>query len=163
MGTPRDVTWWEAPCQWDWFIPSICSAVVPADPVQPTPHASTPHAQTLTSWRALFTLRMGPSPPRSGNFSRTSDWISPEMRADDAMSDFICCQRKVSSADVLTVSYSGTNKQTLLHNPQITSRCIWPASFRGYLGYRLRDNMEWTAGIRLRSCCKNPFIAVFVV
>lgn len=68
MGTPRDVTWWEAPCQWDWFIPSICSAAVPTDPVQPTPHASPPHAQTLTSWRALLTLRIGPSPPRCSNF-----------------------------------------------------------------------------------------------
>lgn len=63
--------------------------------------------------------------------------------ADDA-GDIAHCRHKVSSADVLTVSYCRTNKQTLLHIPQITSQYMWPVSFRclteqsRYPGYQLR-------------------------
>lgn len=124
MGTPRDVTWWEAPCHWDWFIPSICSAVVPTDPVQPAPHASPPHIQTLTSWRALLTLRIGSIPPRCGNFiCKTSPEsfhrypIEFRLRCELMMQWVIphAVSRRQFSADVFTMSYSSTNNQTFLH------------------------------------------------
>lgn len=57
MGTRRDVTRWEAPCQRDWFIPSICSAAVPADPVRAAPRASTPPQTDPTSWKSSVCLR----------------------------------------------------------------------------------------------------------
>ena len=169
MGTPRDVTWWEAPCRWDWFIPSICSAVVPTDPVQPAPHASPcTHSQTPTSCRALLTLRIGPIPPRCGNFICKTfpesfhrypiefrqrcelivQWVIPHA---------VSIRRFLLTFWPWVIAVRTTRHFFL--NPQITSRIIWTASFRclteysGWQGDRLRDNVEWTASIKLRSCC----------
>lgn len=169
MGTLRDVTWWEAPCQWDWFIPSICSAVVPTDPVQPALHASPLHTQTSTSWRAPLTLRIGPVPPRCGNFIRKA---SPSSHFTDIGLNFAWdaswwCKWVISHAVSISpflltfwpwVIAARTTRHFCI-NPQITSRFIWTARFRclteysGWQGYHLRDNVEWTASIRLRSCC----------
>lgn len=139
MGTPRDVTWWEAPCQWDWFIPSICSAVVPTDPVQPAPHASPPHTQTLTSWRALLTPRIGPIPPRFSNFickalPESFHRYPIEFRLRCALMMQWVISHAVSIRWILLTFWPWVIAvRTTRHfciNPKITSRFIWTASFR---------------------------------
>ena len=104
--------------------------------------------QTLTSCRALLPLRIGPAPPRCSNFiCKTfprvisqigpSDWISPEMRVDDAMIGWACRQHK---AFFLLTSWPWVIAvRTTRHfclNPQITRRFIWTASFRCLTEYR---------------------------
>lgn len=165
MGTLRDVTWWEAPCQWDWFIPSICSAVVPTDPV---PLTSPPHRDTLTSWRALLTLRIGLIPPRCSNFicktfSESFHRYLVEFRLRcELMMQWVISHALSISQFLLTFWPWVIAVRTTRHffiNPKITSRFIWTASLRclteysTWQGNYLRDNMEWTARIKLRSCC----------
>lgn len=141
MGTQRDVTWWEAPCRWDWFIPSICSAAVPTDPVQPARSPCRPSTHSDPNVLESSAYPQNRTHPHQGAvtlYAKHSLSHFTDIRLNFACRCELIMQWVIPHAVsirrfLLTFWPWVIAVRTTRHfclNPQITSRFIWTASFR---------------------------------